>query len=103
MDALDANPNNLGIGVLHEGTGRIHLAPFDVLRGFAHRGLVQQLGFPENECKGFAIGRKADGSYEVANESHLNEPQGQPGSLQMPEATFAQVMKALQDAGLPVS
>jgi len=32
--------------------------------------------------------------------SHLNGPQGQPGSLQMPAPLFADIVQALQDEGL---
>jgi hypothetical protein len=34
------------------------------------------------------------------NSSHLNGTQGQPGYLQMPDATFDAIVQALQGAGL---
>src|SRR5947207_1942408 len=99
-DALDRNPNNLGVGILHEPTGQIHLAPMDALpnRG-GHDELAQLLNLPQGACKGFSIAKQG-AAYTPFNVSHLNGPQGQPGSLQMPSPTFAAIVQALQDAGL---
>ncbi len=91
---------NIGVGVLHEPTGQVRLRPMDALpnRG-GHAELAGLLGLPLAECKGFVIGKQAD-VFVPVNLSHLNGPQGQPGSLQMPAATFAAVVAALQSAGL---
>jgi hypothetical protein len=99
-DALVQNDLNLGIGVLHEPTGQIHLAPMDSLpqRG-GHAELVDLLQLPEAECKGFGILTR-QGAFVPVNSSHLNGPQGQPGSLQMPADTFDAVVDALRAAGL---
>lgn len=98
-DALNRNPYNLGIGVLHEPTGQIRLAPFDVVPG-GHAELVVRLTLPAMECKGFVIEKRLDGTFAAVNISHLNGPQGQAGSLQMPPATFDDIRQALQQAGL---
>jgi hypothetical protein len=36
----------------------------------------------------------------VINASHLNGPQGRPGSLRMPQPLFADLETALRQAGL---
>jgi hypothetical protein len=97
--ALDHNPLNLGVGILHEPTGRISLRPFDQLPG-GHAQLAGDLALPLGECKGFGIAKAAGGAYVPVNSSHLNGPQGSPGSLQMPASTFAEIVAALQAAGL---
>jgi hypothetical protein len=100
-DGLTRNPLNLGIGILHEPTGQIHLSPMDQLPNRnGHDDLVTRLQLPPDECKGFAIGIQKDGALVPVNLSHLNGPQGQPGSLQMPADTFAAILQALQVAGL---
>ncbi len=99
-DALQYNDVNLGVGIVHEPTGQIRLSPFDDLpRRGGHVELADALGLPLAECKGFIIARQGD-SFMPVNMSHLNGPQGQPGSLQMPAATFAGVVRALLGAGL---
>jgi hypothetical protein len=97
-DALAANAMNLAVGLLHEPSGRIYLAPFDTVPG-GHLDLVNRLGLTPVECRGFAIGKDAAG-FVIANNSHMNGPQGQPGSLQMPQATFDEIVQTLEDAGL---
>ena len=97
--ALDQNPLNAGVGVLHEPTGTISLRPFDQVPG-GHAQLAGDLGLPLNECKGFGIFKAPGGAYVPVNASHLNGPQGVPGSLQMPQPTFAEIIAALQAAGL---
>lgn len=98
-DAMDRDVNNHGVGILHEPTGQIRLAPFDDVPG-GHDQLAGKWCLPESECKGFAIMKQLDGTFVVFNSSHLNGPQGQPGSLQMPPSTFAAIVQALQAAGL---
>jgi hypothetical protein len=98
-DALDQNALNAGVGILHEPTGKIHLRPFDQVPG-GHAQLVGMMGLPLNECKGFAILKAADGWFIPVNNSHLNGPQGTPGSLQMPRVTFDEIVQALGAAGL---
>jgi hypothetical protein len=98
-DALDQNALNAGVGVLHEPTGRIHLKPFDQVPG-GHAQLAGMMGLPLMECKGFAIVKATDGRFVPVNISHLNGPQGTPGSLQMPQATFDEIVRALGAAGL---
>ena len=93
------DPNNLGIGILHEATAQLHIAPYDVIKG-GHDALVALHALAANECKGFAISRKPNGSFEAVNVSHLNGPQGQTGSLQMPLALFKSIEAALSQAGL---
>jgi hypothetical protein len=97
--ALDQDPLNAGVGILHEPTGRIYLKPFDQVPG-GHAQLAGDLGLPLSECKGFGIAKAAGGAYVPVNNSHLNGPQGLPGSLQMPQPTFADIVRALQAAGL---
>jgi hypothetical protein len=98
--ALSRDDLNLGVGVLHEPTAIIRLSPMDALpnRG-GHAELVTLLGLPLSECKGFVICKQGDAFLPV-NASHLNGPQGQPGSLQMPSATFTAIVQALTAAGL---
>jgi hypothetical protein len=98
-DALTADPHNLGVGVLHEPTGRIHLAPFDLVPG-GPADLAGRFAFPLVECKGFVVSSAAAGGSQVINHSHLNGPQGQPGSLQMPQSTFGAIVQALTNCGL---
>src|SRR5437870_5718081 len=98
-DALDQNPNNLGVGIIHEPTGQIHLRPFDDVPG-GHAQLASDLGFPLAEVKGFIIG-KSGNDYQVINASHLNNlaAQGATGSLQMPDDLFQKVLQGLSNAG----
>jgi hypothetical protein len=100
-DALNQNDLNVGVGLLHEPTGRIYLRPIDSLphKG-GHAELVAELGLPQRECKGFVISKSPAGAFVPVNLSHLNGPQGSPGSLQMPQATFDEIVKALGSAGL---
>lgn len=98
-DALNRNPLNLGIGVLHEPTDLIRLAPFDVVPG-GHGELVMRLTLPTVECKGFVIEKRPDGTFAAINISHLNGPQGQAPSLQMLSAILDDIRQALQQAGL---
>jgi hypothetical protein len=97
--ALRQNPHNMGIGLLHEPTGRIYVAPFDDVPG-GHTHLAAEKGVQPSECKGFVVCHQPDGSLGPLNLSHLNGPQGQPGSLQMPQPTFDGIAQALKDAGL---
>jgi hypothetical protein len=99
-DALDKDPNHIGLGVLHEPTGNTCVLPFDQSGGLGHVGLVRTLKVPRQECKGFVIQKNPDGTFAVKNFSGLNGPQGQPGSTRMPQATFDEITKALQAAGL---
>jgi len=97
--ALNRNSLNAGVGILHEPTGRIFLRPFDDVPG-GHVELVTVVGLPLNECKGFAILKEPGGSFVPVNNSHINGLQGASGSLMMPQATFAEIVQALQAAGL---
>src|SRR5262245_2818857 len=98
-DALRQNPLNLGVGVLHEPSGQIILAPFDDVPG-GHVDLVVRSGLPVNACKGFVICIQPGDVFIPVNASHLNGPLGTPGSLQMPSTTFADIVQALGTAGL---
>jgi hypothetical protein len=98
-DALFYDANNIGIGLLHEPSGRLHMAPFNDLQG-GHDELLARTGLPDLECKGFGIGLDPNGVFEVVNKSHLNGPQGQPGSLLMPLQLFQAIVAALRQAGL---
>jgi hypothetical protein len=98
-DALDQNVLNAGVGILHGPTGSIHLKPFDQVPG-GHAQLAGMLGLPLVECKGFAILKAPDGRFVPVNNSHLHGPQGSPRSLQMPQATFDEIVQALGAAGL---
>jgi len=99
-DALNQNNLNSGVGIFHEPTRRIHLIPIDdIPNRTGHTGLAQIVSVPQSECKGFAI-VKTNGGFLPVNMSHLNGPQGQPGSLQMPQSTFDEIVQALIDAGL---
>lgn len=97
--AVDQDPLNVGIGVLHEPTGTIHLKPFDDVPG-GHAELAMMHNWPLNECKGFVVSKAPSGTYVPVNNSHLNGTQGVPGSLQMPQVTFTEIVNALQAAGL---
>jgi len=98
VDRLNQDVQEVGVGILHEPTGEIRLSTVGQVGG--HDGLVQVSMWPARDCKGFVIGRNADGTFSVHNFSGLNGPQGQPGSLQMPTATFQSIEQALKDAGL---
>src|SRR5438128_1537370 len=98
-DELQRRPSNSGVGILHEPTGQIFLAPFDDVPG-GHAELVQRMKLPHSECKGFAIVLQPNGTPAALNNSHLNGTQGMPGSLQMPSAMFDTIVRALKDAGL---
>ena len=99
-DALNRDSTNLGVGILHVPSGHIHLIPFDSLpmRG-GHAEFAGLLHLPLDQCRGFVIATQPAG-FLVSNMSHLNGPQGQPGSLQMPAPLFADIVQALQDEGL---
>lgn len=99
-EALDRDPNNAGIGVIHEPTGRIFLKPFDDVPG-GHAQLAGDQGLPLSEAKGFVI-KKIAGGYEAINVSHLNNPagQGMPGTMKMPADLFDAVVQKLKDAGM---
>jgi hypothetical protein len=99
-DALNQNPLNVGVGILHEPTGQVFLTPIDSLPNQGgHAELTDVLKMPPSECKGFVIA-KQQGNFVPVNMSHLNGPQGQPGSLQMPQTTFDAIVQALKNAGL---
>ena len=98
-DELVINPNNVGVGILHEPTGLIHLAPFDDLHG-GHDQLVFHKKLAAQECRGFVVVRLPDGSFDAVNNSHLNGPQGSPGSLLMPVPLFQTIVQVLRQAGL---
>lgn len=99
-DALGADARNIGIGVLHEPTGRIHLMPINSLPDRnGHAELVELLKLSGSDCKGFIIAL-GGGVFVVLNQSHLNGPQGTPGSLKMPAHTFNNVLRELTHAGL---
>jgi hypothetical protein len=98
-DALVKNANNVGVGMLHEPTGQISLEPFNDLQG-GHDQLVARKQLVDADCKGFVVVRLADGSFDAVNNSHLNGPQGQPGSLFMPAAVFQAIVRTLRQAGL---
>ncbi len=98
-DALAKDPNNIGVGIIHEPTGRIVLKPFDDVPG-GHAQLAGDLGLPLSETRGFLVGRSGS-SYQVVNLSHLNSLRaGGPGPMQMPQPLFDIVVKSLQAAGL---
>jgi hypothetical protein len=97
-DALASDPNNIGVGIIHEPTGRVFLKPFDDVPG-GHAQLAGDLGFPLSEVKGFIVGRSGAG-HQVVNLSHLNSGQGSPGPMQMPQPLFDAVLQSLRDAGL---
>jgi hypothetical protein len=97
---LSCDPRNHGVGVLHEPTGQIHLMPMDDLPNLGgHAELVTLLNLPQAECKGFAVVDHG-GRFVAVNNSHINGPQGQSGSLQMPPAVFQAIVQALAAAGL---
>jgi hypothetical protein len=98
-DALLRDPLNGGVGILHEPTGQIFLAPFDTVPG-GHFELVTRFRLAPADCKGFAIFLQPDGTFVPVNSSHLNGVQGQSGSLQMPASTFSGIIQSLQNAGL---
>jgi len=98
-DGLDHNARNAGLGILHEPSDRVFLAPFDSVPG-GHAELAMQSGLPLHECKGFLIGKDTHGDYVLVNNSHLNGLQGQPGALRMPQTTFDAIEQALRNAGL---
>src|SRR5438067_12869118 len=95
-DELTKQPRNYGVGVLHEPTGQIHLAPFDTVPG-GHTELTSKRNLTNSECKGFIIVRQPDGAFTAINLSHLNGSQGQHGSLRMPQTTFDAILEALRD------
>ena len=99
-NALNQNGLNSGVGIFHEPTRRIYLIPIDDLpnRG-GHTELAAVVNVPQSECKRFVIG-KTNAGFLPVNMSHLNGPQGQVRSLQMPQATFGEIVQALNDAGL---
>jgi hypothetical protein len=100
-DALRRNPHNGGIGIVHEPTRSIHLIPFDDLPDQGgHVTFATGLGFDLSDCKGFGIMVDPSGQPSPINASQLNGLQGASGSHQMPPATFADVVLALQAAGL---
>lgn len=99
-DALTRDPNNLGVGVIHLPTGAVSMCPFnDLPHGGGHAELVQILGLKQTDCRGFIVGLLGT-HYTIVNASHLNGPQGQPGSVRMSPALFAQLEQALRQAGL---
>ena len=98
-DALTVDPNNLGVGILHDPTGQLRLAPYNDLGG-GHDLLTSRFQWPNQQCKGYVVVRLPDGSFDAVNLSHLNGPQGQPGSLQMDRALFQTILTALRQAGL---
>ena len=98
-DALGRNPNNIGVGIIHEPTGRVFLKPFDDVPG-GHAQFAGDLGLPVSETRGFLVGRSGSG-YQVVNLSHLNSAApGSPGPMQMPQPLFDVALQSLQDAGL---
>jgi hypothetical protein len=98
-DALARDPNNIGVGIIHEPTGLVFVKPFDDVPG-GHAQLALDRRLPLHESRGFVIGRAGSG-YQVMNRSHLNGPgQGSPGPMQMPQPLFDAVLQSLKDGGL---
>ena len=101
-EALERDPSNYGVGILHLATGRIVLRPFNDLR---HRGghveLVEEFEWPPDQCLGFIVARPGGESLMV-NISHLNT---QAGPLQMPTGTFRNILLTLRQcwAGMAAS
>jgi hypothetical protein len=98
-DALAKDANNFGVGVLHEPTGRIFLAPYDDLGG-GHDLLVAKRHLTAFDCKGFVVILLLNGTFDTLNHSHLNGTQGQPASLSMPNGTYQEIGTTLRQAGL---
>lgn len=96
---LDANPRDLGLGVIHLPTGRLHLRSFDSVGRRGHEALVSRLGYVAADCRGFVIVKDGP-SFHVLNVSQLNGPQGRPGSLNMADDLFNNIVKELRHGGL---
>src|SRR6266545_183455 len=93
--ALTADPGDIGVGVIHLPTAGIILRPFNSIpSGNGHIGLVDETVSPADEFRGFIVIREA-GRYDVLNSSHLNGPQGAPGSLRMPAQVFDMIVREL--------
>jgi hypothetical protein len=98
-DGLLVNPNNIGVGILHQPTGQIRMAPYDDLLG-GHDALTARCSLDNQECKGFVVVLRPDGQFDCVNNSHLNGAQGKPASLQMETALFQEIVNTLRTGGL---
>lgn len=99
LNALQADPTDLGVGLYNPSTGQIHLGSFDQLSnaGFAqgHQGLADFLGITDTtRLQGFVV----DANGRFAPMSHFNQPH--TGSMAMPPADALRVEQALRQAGL---
>lgn len=90
--AHNANPNDVGVGIVDLESGQIYLSPASVSP--SHLDLASQaLGVEDYEAatnlRGFSVGREG-GEWQFANNSSLN-----PVNNQMEAAIFASLQKTL--------
>lgn len=100
-ESLRTDPVNLGVGLLHQITGRIVLRPFEEIRhGGGHLELAAEYGWLPDECLGFMVARPANECVMV-NLSQLN---AQNGPLFMQHATFRTILLSLRQcwAGMAI-
>jgi hypothetical protein len=93
-EALQLDPLNYGVGLLHLDTGQIVLRPFnDICHRGGHLELVSEHAWLPDECLGFIVAKPA-GTYVLINQSQLNR---RTGGLAMPKATFRNVVVGLRE------
>jgi hypothetical protein len=94
-EALQDDPLNYGVGLLHLDTSRIVLRPFnDVCHRGGHLELVNEHAWLSGECFGFIVA-KPEGTCVLINQSQLNVQAG--GGLAMPKETFRNIVLGLRE------
>jgi hypothetical protein len=104
------NPNNIGVGVIDKGDGRIRLVTYDETDSYCganpslqvmagHDAAAAMAGIPSEHARGFVLGKQGN-QWIVVNSSHLNKADAQTNSMQMEIGIFNAIVVALENAGI---
>lgn len=103
-------PNNMGVGVIDMKTGKIRIFPYDDTDAFSganphlqvmagHESAAAMAGIDPGDARGFVLGRQG-GNWHVFEQSHLNRIDAQVNAMRMHPQIFAEIVAALQTAGV---
>jgi hypothetical protein len=107
---LARNQNNLGMGVIDNRTGEVRLFTYDETDAFSranphlqvmagHEAAAAMAGVLADQARGFVLGQQGS-DWQIFNQSHLNQADGQPNPLRMDPRLFNVLVSALQRAGV---
>jgi hypothetical protein len=104
------NQNNMGVGVIDKGTGRVRVFPYDETDAFSranpqlqvmagHEAAAAMAGIPQGQARGFVLGKQGN-DWVINNISHLNGLDGQANTLRMDPQVFNEIVSAVRSAGV---